>query len=182
MSSFCDIFKEQMSSRIIKKSVRISDPFGLILHIDYDHGLCKTIIGGSMHVFYQLIISIEKATLVPITFRENLFKSFLESYGKELVDLQQFEEDLRAVRTLDELSCCGNSKKALQFSEVLSEEFNILIMSKIGVPSYFPFTIKNIYSCDQCNKVSEPSIASQYILKLDISSVVRSISLSELIR
>jgi hypothetical protein len=169
-----DVIEEQ---NIIEKIEEISR----IVHIDCNHGCCVTIVGGSMHAFYQLIVSIEKATLVPITFPDNIFKSFLDGYGKKVVDLRQFEEDIRAVRTLDATSS-GSSKKVLFFSEALLEEYDFLILSKIGVPSYFPFTLKKMYLCFSCRKISKPVLFSQHILKLETFCSVKSISLSELIR
>jgi hypothetical protein len=175
INSFESDVKEEQN--LIEKIEEISR----IVHIDCNHGCCVTIVGGSMHAFYQLIVSIEKATLVPITYPDNIFKSYVDGYGKQVVDLRLFEEDVRAVRTLDAMSN-GSSNKLLLVSEALLEEYEFLILSKIGVPSYFPFTLKKMYSCFRCRKISKPILFSQHILKLETICSVKSISLSELIR
>ena len=155
-----------------------------ISHIDYTHGLCLTLTGGSMHVIYQLIISIEKSILVPITYCDTLFKSVLDAYGRHVVQLHELEQDIRTIRTARTLNEMSRSclMKALDFSEVLLDEYNILIMEKIGVPTFFPFNFKVIHSCSCCRKLSKPRIVSQHILKLEITSPVRSISISDLMR
>jgi hypothetical protein len=180
ISSQLILIKPQMPFENKEKLIRSVDRFGGINHLDNNHGQCMTVRGGSMHVFYQLIISIEKATFVPVSFCHSV-KSLLDAYGKQVVELYRLEEDIRTARTLKEMSS-GNSKKVLQFSEVLLEEYNVLIIDKIGVPSFFPFACKQVYSCPSCRKLCNPNIVSQHILKLEIISGVRSTSLSELMR
>ena len=168
----------------IEKLNSVIESSGSISHIDYNHGLCLTLTGGSMHVFYQLIISIEKSILVPITYCDTLFKSFLDAYGRQVVELHELEQDIRTIRTARTLNEMSRSSlmKVLHFSEVLLEEYNILIMLKIGVPTFFPFSCKVVHSCSCCRKLSIPRIVSEHILKLEIISAERSISISNLMR
>ena len=80
ISNEFDDIEEQNLFEKIEEISRIIVPFVGIAHIDCNHGCCVTILGGSMHAFYQLIISVEKTTLVPITYHDNIFKSFLDGY------------------------------------------------------------------------------------------------------
>ena len=182
ISLHIDILKEEMSKENNDRFSSMAGLTGNISHMHRHHGSCHTIPGGNMHLFYQLLISIEKATLVPVTYSNKLFKSFLDDYGLRVIDMSSVEEELRVGRILNDFSKCNGSRFEKTTSEVIVEEFKDLLLLSIGVPSYFLYSFKYSFTCYRCRKVSNQKFVQPYLLKLEIKSHVLKTSISELIR
>ena len=175
-------FKVEELKKNKNSLIRTIDPFGDLPHINHIHGNCRTIVGGSMHVFYQLLISIEKAILLPVTLSNLPFKLLLDSYGKVFIDLSDFEDEFRGISYLRKLS----SKKSgtiSSFREVVLQEFNELLVFSIGVPSFFQFSLRQCLMCISCRAISKRcKVVSKHLLKVKIDCPVRTTSISELLR
>ena len=114
-----------------------------IPHVDRCHGFCRSIPCGFMHVFYQLLISIEKETLVPVTLSNKLFKSIIDDYGLRVIDMSRLEEELRVGIFMKELSNSNVTRIEKEITQELLDVFKNLLIT-IGVPSYFPFILRNV--------------------------------------
>ena len=177
-----DRYKEFKVKQNSKSLLRYLDPFGDIPHTEFIHGLSRSIDGGSLHVIYQLLISIEKSILVPVTLSNLSFKSLLDSYGKFPIDLSDLESELRGIKTLFQFKSI-KSLRQLTVGGALFQDFEDLLCFKIGVPSFFQFTEKQIITCSSCMGISKPSkVFAKYFLKLNGNPFGRDISISELIR
>jgi hypothetical protein len=177
-----DRYKESKVKQNSKSLLRYLDPFGDIPHTEFIHGLSRSIDGGSLHVIYQLLISIEKSILVPVTLTNLSFKSLLDSYGKFPIDLSDFESEMRGIKTLFQFKSIKSSRH-LSVGESLFQDFEDLLFLKIGVPSFFQFTVKQFYTCSSCI-VTSKSIKSctKYFLKLNGNHIGRDSSISEMLR
>jgi hypothetical protein len=132
-----------------------------------------------MHVFYQLLISIEKETLVPVTLSNKLFKSLIDDYGLRVIDMSRFEEELRVGIFMKELSNSSGTLIVKEISQELLDVFKNLLIT-IGVPSYFPFILKHVYLCLECKNVSNQVLVQHNFLLLEADSPVTMTSLSEI--
>jgi hypothetical protein len=150
-----------------------------IPHVDRFHGFCRSIPCGFMHVFYQLLISIEKETLVPVTLSNKLFKSLIDDYGLRVIDMSRFEEELRVGIFMKELSNSSGTLIVKEISQELLDVFKNLLIT-IGVPSYFPFILKHVYLCLECKNVSNQVLVQHNFLLLEADSPVTMTSLSEI--
>jgi len=150
-----------------------------ISHVDRIHGSCRTIPFGFMHVLYQLLVSIEKETLVPFTLSNKLFKSIFDDYGLRVIDMSRFEEELRVGIFMKELSNSNVTRIEKEITQELLDVFKNLLIT-IGVPSYFPFILRNVYSCLECNIVTNQALVQHKFLSLEVESPVPMTSLSEL--
>jgi hypothetical protein len=150
-----------------------------ISHVDRIHGSCRTIPFGFMHVLYQLLVSIEKETLVPVTLSNKLFKSIIDDYGLRVIDMSRFEEELRVGIFMKELSNSNVTRIEKEITQELLDVFKNLLIT-IGVPSYFPFILRNVYSCLECNNVTNQALVQHKFLLLEVELSVPMTSLSEL--
>jgi hypothetical protein len=175
-------FKEEELKKNKNSLIRTIDPFGDLPHIDHIHGNCRTIVGGSMHVFYQLLISIEKAILLPVTLSHLPFKLLLDSYGKVFIDLSDFEDEFRGISYLRKMSS-KRSGTIASFREVVLQEFNDLMVFSIGVPSFFQFSLRQNFMCITCRSISKRcNVVRKHFLEVKICCLVRTTSISELLR
>jgi len=177
-----DRYKESKVKQNSKSLLRYLDPFGDIPHTEFIHGLSRSIDGGSLHVIYQLLISIEKSILVPVTLSNLSFKSLLDSYGKFPIDLSDLESELRGIKTLFQFKSIKSSRQ-LSVGEALFQDFEDLMFLKIGVPSFFQFTVKQFNSCSSCMVTSKSmKPCTKFFLKLNGNHFGRDISISEMLR
>ena len=179
LSFVYDRFKESELKKNSKSLIRTIDPFGDIPHIKFSHGLCRSVVGGSMHVIFQFLISIEKAILIPVTLSILSFKLLLDSYGQFPIDLTDLELEFIGMRTLLDMS----SKLMLRRSshrELLFKDFTDLLSVKIGVPSFFQFSLKQIHKCSLCSGTPKLSMfVSKFFLKLDGINLGRDTCITE---
>ena len=179
LSFVYDRYKESVLKKNSKSLIRTIDPFGDIPHIKFAHGLCRSVVGGSMHVIFQFLISIEKAILVPVTLSNLSFKLLLDSYGQFPIDLTDLELEIIGMRSLVDMS----SKFMLPrvtCRDLFFKDFIDLLTLKIGVPSFFQFTLKQLHTCSLCSGTPMQSMCvSKYFLKLDGIHLGRDTCISE---
>jgi len=177
-----ELFKEKELKNNCNSLIRSIDPFGEIPHIEHIHGHCRTLPGGSMHAIFQFFISIEKVTLLPVTLTNLSFKLLLDSYGQMCIDLSDFENEMRGIRILQAMS--SNKLGSLPSPrETLFQDFNDLLVFKIGVPPFFQFSLKQSIFCSSCNeRFKQCKIFRKYIVKVKCNYLSQDTSITELLR
>jgi hypothetical protein len=175
-----DLFKEKELKDNCNSLIRAIDPFGVIPHIEYTHGYCRSVPGGSMHLIFQFFISIEKVVLLPVSLTNLSYKLLLDSYGQISIDLSEFENEMRGIRILQDLS----TKKIgilPSMREMLFQDFIYLMVFKLGVPSFFKFSLKQSFTCSSCSD-HQSKIIPKFFLKVKCNSLIRDSSITELLR
>ena len=102
--------------------------------------------------------------------------------GDNVLLKTDFENEMRGIRILQSMSS-NNLGSLPSPRETLFQDFNDLLVFKIGVPPFFQFSLKQSIFCSSCNeRFKQCKIFRKYIVKVKCNYLSQDTSITELLR